>query len=73
MQHVLERVGDNLTRENLMKQAASIRGFWVKMLLPGITASTSASDFYPVEAMQMQRFDGKGWQRFGDIVRAESS
>jgi hypothetical protein len=50
-----------------------IRSFRSKMLLPGITISTSADDFYPVEAMQMQKFDGKGWQRFGAIVRAESS
>jgi branched-chain amino acid transport system substrate-binding protein len=56
-----------------MKQAASIRGFRPKMLLPGITVNTSAKDFYPVEAMQMQRFDGKEWERFGDLVSAESS
>jgi len=73
MQHVLEKCGNDLTRENLMKQAADIRDFRAKMLLPGITISTSGEDFYPIEAMQMQRFEGEEWVRFGDIVKAESS
>jgi len=73
MHHVLEKCGDDLTRENLMKQAADIRDFRAKMLLPGITISTSSDDFYPIEAMQMQRFEGEEWVRFGEIVKAESS
>lgn len=73
LHHVLEKCGDNLTRENLMKQAASIQGLHVKMLLPGITVNTSADDFYPIEAMQMQKFEGEEWVRFGDIISAESS
>lgn len=73
IQKVLEMCGDDLTRENLMKQAASIRNFRAKMLLPGIMINTSSDDFYPIEAMQMQRFEGEKFKRFGDVVAAESS
>ena len=69
----LKQCGDNLTRENLMKEAANLREFRAKGLLPGILISTSPDDFYPIEAMQMQRFEGGEWVRFGEIVRAESS
>ena len=72
MQHVLDRAGDNLTRANLMAVAASVKDFRVKMTLPGIMANTSASDFYPVEQMQMQRFDGEEWIRFGPLISAET-
>ena len=50
--------------------AASVKNFRVKMTLPGIMANTSASDFYPLEQMQMQRFDGEGWVRFGPLIGA---
>jgi hypothetical protein len=70
---VLKQCGDNLTRENLMKEAANLKQFRAKGLLPGITITTSPNDFYPIEAMQMQRFQGGEWHRFGEIVRAESS
>ena len=73
MVHVLENCGDDLTRENIMKQAASIKNLRPKMLLPGISISTSSSDFYPIEAMQMQTFDGSGWVRFGEIISADRS
>ena len=65
---VLRQCGDNLTRENVMKQAASMRGFRVETLLPGVMISTSSDDFAPIEAGQLQRFDGKEWVRFGDVV-----
>jgi branched-chain amino acid transport system substrate-binding protein len=65
---VLRQCGDNLTRENVMKQAASMRGFRVDTLLPGVVISTSSDDFAPIEAGQLQRFDGKEWVRFGDLV-----
>ncbi|MDP6624609.1 MAG: ABC transporter substrate-binding protein [Alphaproteobacteria bacterium] len=70
---VLKQCGDNLSRANIMKEAANIRKVRMPMLLPGITVSTSPSDFYPIESMQMQRFTGKQWERFGKIVSAESS
>ena len=56
---VLKQCGDNLTRENIMKEAASLRKYRSPMLLPGITVSTSPNDFYPIESMQMQKFDGE--------------
>jgi branched-chain amino acid transport system substrate-binding protein len=65
---VLRQCGDNLTRENVMKQAASMRGFRVDTLLPGVMISTSSDDFAPIEAGQLQRFDGKEWVRFGDVM-----
>ena len=65
---VLRQCGDNLTRENVMKQAASMRGFRVDTLLPGVMISTSSDDFAPIEAGQLQRFDGKEWIRFGQVV-----
>lgn len=66
--HVLEMCGNNLTRENVMKQAASIKDFTVPMLLPGITINTSPTDFFPIEQQQMARFDGKEWKLFGPIL-----
>jgi branched-chain amino acid transport system substrate-binding protein len=65
---VLTQCGDNLTRENIMRQAASMKGFRVETLLPGVTISTSSDDFAPIEAGQLQRFNGKEWVRFGDVV-----
>ena len=69
----LERAGDDLSRENIMKMAASFKKFRVRGLLPGIVANTGPADFYPVEQMQMMRFDGKGNVRFGPIISAETS
>jgi branched-chain amino acid transport system substrate-binding protein len=66
--HVLETCGDNLTRENIMKQAASMKDFTVPMLLPGITINTSPTDFFPIEQQQMARFDGKEWKLFGPVL-----
>jgi len=65
---VLQACGDNLTRENVMKQAASIRGLKLPTLLPGITVSTSADDFEPIKQMQLQRFDGTSWRLFGEVM-----
>jgi branched-chain amino acid transport system substrate-binding protein len=65
---VLRQCGDNLTRENVMRQAASMKGFRVETLLPGVVIGTSAEDFAPIEAGQLQRFDGKEWVRFGEVV-----
>jgi len=73
MHETLKRCGDDLTRVNLMKQAASFQKFRVPMLLPGIVVNTSATDFYPVQAVQLARFKGQTWDLFGDIMHAESS
>jgi branched-chain amino acid transport system substrate-binding protein len=64
----LKRCGDDLTRENVMRQAANLNDVEVPMLLPGIRVNTSPTDFYPIEQVQLIRFDGKTWVRFGDIV-----
>jgi branched-chain amino acid transport system substrate-binding protein len=65
---VLKQCGDNLTRENVMKQAASLKDFRVETMLPGIKMNTSASDFAPIESVQLIKFDGKEWVRFGDVM-----
>ncbi len=65
---VLKASSDNLTRENVMNQAASIHNLTVPMLLPDISLSTSADDFQPVKQMQLQRFDGTTWQLFGEVI-----
>jgi branched-chain amino acid transport system substrate-binding protein len=73
MHETLKKCGDNLTRENLMRQAANFQKFRVPLLLPGITVSTSPTDYYPIQAVQLSRFKGETWDLFGDIMHAESS
>jgi branched-chain amino acid transport system substrate-binding protein len=68
MVQVLKQCGDNLTRENVMKQAASLKDFVLSAALPGIKINTSATDFAPIESMGLIRFDGKQWVRFGEIM-----
>ncbi|HZN47444.1 MAG TPA: ABC transporter substrate-binding protein [Ramlibacter sp.] len=64
--HVLRQCGDNLTRENVMKQAASIKDFQVPIALPGVLVNTSADDYAPFQTMQLIRFDGTTWQSLGE-------
>ena len=64
---VLKQCGDDLTRENVMHQAASLTNLQVPMLVPGITINTSPTRFYPVNQEQMAKFDGKSWVRFGEV------
>ncbi len=71
MVQVLKQCGDNLTRENVMKQAASLKDFSSEVLLPGIRISTSANDFFPIEQMQLMKFNGESWELFGDIIAGE--
>jgi branched-chain amino acid transport system substrate-binding protein len=73
MTETLKRCGDELTRANLMKQAAGFKNFRVPLLLPGITINTSPTDFYPIQAVQLQRFKGETWELFGDVMHAEST
>lgn len=68
LQKVLEQAGDDLTRENIMKQAANLNDFELGMLLPGIVINTSDTDFFPIEQMQMMRFNGEGWELFGPVI-----
>jgi branched-chain amino acid transport system substrate-binding protein len=65
---VLKQSGDNLTRENVMKQAASLKNLELGMLLPGIKINTGPNDFAPVKQMQMMRFNGASWELFGPVM-----
>jgi branched-chain amino acid transport system substrate-binding protein len=69
--HVLKGCGDNLTRENVMKQAASIKNLELGGLLPGIKVNTSATDFAPLSQLQLERFKGDTWERFGEILSSD--
>ena len=71
MVRVLERCGDDLTRADIMKQAASLKELSNPMLLPGITINTSATDFFPIEQMRMMRFNGERWELFGPVLSGE--
>ncbi|ACF02742.1 Extracellular ligand-binding receptor [Rhodopseudomonas palustris TIE-1] len=68
---VLKACGDNLTRENVMKQAASLKDYRTEVLLPGIKINTSATDFAPVSQLQLMRFKGEKWELFGDVISAD--
>jgi branched-chain amino acid transport system substrate-binding protein len=72
MVQVLKQCGDNLTRENVMKQAASLKDFTPDTLIPGIRINTSSTDFAPVEQLKMMRFKNGQWELFGDIISAET-
>ena len=70
---VLQMCGDDLTRANVMKQAASLKDFAPDTMLPGVKINTSATDFAPVEQLQMMRFKGEKWELFGDVISGEVS
>jgi branched-chain amino acid transport system substrate-binding protein len=67
---LLKKCGDDLTRENLMKQAAHL-DLRVPMLLPGIHIGTSPTDFYPIKEVRLEKFDGKAFVLFGETMSAE--
>jgi branched-chain amino acid transport system substrate-binding protein len=68
MVQVLKQCGDDLTRANVMKQAANLHDLKLGMLLPGITINTGPDDFYPIKQMQMERFDGEHWELIGPVL-----
>ncbi|WIW46862.1 ABC transporter substrate-binding protein [Bradyrhizobium sp. 62B] len=70
LEQVLRQCGDNLTRENVMKQAASL-DFEIGIYLPGTRIKTGPNDFAPIEQLQMMRFKGESWERFGPIMSGE--
>jgi branched-chain amino acid transport system substrate-binding protein len=70
---ILEMCGDDLTRANIMKQAANLKDFTPDTLLPGVKINTSATDFAPIEQLQMMRFKGEKWDLFGDVISGELS
>ena len=65
---VLKQCGNDLSRENIMKQAANLHALELPMLLPGIKVDTGPTDYYPIEQMQLMRWDGQHWVRFGDVL-----
>lgn len=68
---VLKQCGDDLTRDNIMKQAASLKDFEPDTLLPGIKINTSPTDFAPIKQLQMMRFKGEKWDLFGEVIGSE--
>jgi branched-chain amino acid transport system substrate-binding protein len=68
---VLKQCGDNLTRENVMRQAANLKNVEIGVLLPGIKLNSGPNDYYPIEQMQMQRFTGERWELFGPVMSGE--
>ena len=68
---VLKQCGDDLTRENIMKQAASLQDFRTEVLLPGIKINTAANDFAPISQLQLMKFKGEKWELFGDVISAD--
>jgi len=68
--HVLKQCGKDLSRDNIMKQAANIKDLELPLLLPGIKINTSPTDFAPIEQEQLAKFDGERWALFGELVDA---
>jgi ABC-type branched-subunit amino acid transport system substrate-binding protein len=71
MVQVLKQCGDNLTRENVMKQAANLKDFHTDLMLPGVMVNTSPDDYFPIEQMQLMKFNGETWELFGDVITGE--
>ena len=69
---VLKQCGDDLTRANVMKQAANLKDFRPETLLPGIKINTSPTDFAPISSLQLQKFKGERWELFGDVISADA-
>jgi branched-chain amino acid transport system substrate-binding protein len=69
--HTLKQAGDNLTRENIMKEAANLKNVEIDGLLPGITLNTSPTNFAPITQVQLVRLKGETWERFGPILGAQ--
>ena len=68
---VLKQCGDDLTRENVMKQAANLKEFRTEVLLPGVMINTSPTDFAPISQLQLERFKGEKWELFGDVISGD--
>ncbi len=68
LEQVLRQAGDDLTRENIMRQAANLKDLELPMLLPGVVINTSPTDFRPIEQMRLQRFNGTSWELFGPVM-----
>jgi branched-chain amino acid transport system substrate-binding protein len=73
MVHVLEACGNDLTRENVMKQAASMHDYRLPLFLPGVVMSNSQHDYEAIKQMQLVKFDGSGWKPFGELISGVSN
>ena len=67
---VLTQCGDDLSRENIMRQAASLRNYQSPVVLPGIAINTGPADFHPIKQMRLVQFDGSTWQPIGDVIES---
>ena len=72
MIQVLKQCGNDFSRENVMRQATNIAPLEIPTLLPGIRASTSPTQYRPIRAMQLQRWNGRSWDRFGAVIEGAS-
>jgi branched-chain amino acid transport system substrate-binding protein len=70
MTQVLKQCGNDLSRENIMRQAANVKNFELPLLLPGIKVNTSPTDHAPIEEEQLAKFDGERWALFGEVIHA---
>jgi len=73
LQTVLKQCGDDLTRANVMKQAANVKNLQLPMVTEGIKVNTSPTDFYPIQSVRLARFKGETWELFGEVLSNESS
>jgi branched-chain amino acid transport system substrate-binding protein len=73
MHETLKKCGDDLTRDNVMRQAANFQQFKMPMLIPGITINTSPTDYYPIQSVKLAKFSGDTWELFGDVMSAEGA
>jgi branched-chain amino acid transport system substrate-binding protein len=71
LRKVLESCGDDLTRDNVMKHAASLKDFEDPVLLPGILVNTGPDDYYPIEQFRLMRFEGEQWKPFGEVISTQ--
>ena len=68
MVHVLEQCGDDLSRENILRQALAIKDLELPMLMPGVKINTSPDNYFLIRQMQLSRFNGEVWEPFGDLI-----
>jgi branched-chain amino acid transport system substrate-binding protein len=67
---VLEQCGDSWTRENIMSQATNLKNVILPTLLPGVLVNTSPTNYRPLTQVQLEKWEGKAWVRFGDVLQA---
>jgi branched-chain amino acid transport system substrate-binding protein len=71
MEQIIKQAGDNLTRENIMKQAESLKDLTIGAMIPGIVFNTGPTDHFPIEQLQLMRFKGDRWEMFGPVIEGK--